>query len=153
MTDELVELLDDEQILAVLAHETGHQQGRHVMRSVLQDSAVILIAAFFSGDVSSASAVVVAIPTFLMRSHYSRGFESEADEFAFAALEKAQISPRRFAEAMEKLEQQHELEQADGASRKDDEPADYLSTHPATNLRIARALQRAAVFETLAPAR
>ena len=139
-TDDLVRALDDDEVLAVLAHETGHQHHRHVMRSVLQGSAVALAAALLTGDVGSAGAVAIAVPTFLLDQHYSRAFESEADEFAFDTLERAGVSPRRFADAMRKID-------AAGAKDADGEPDGYLSSHPSSAARIARALERAATFE------
>jgi Zn-dependent protease with chaperone function len=139
-TDDLVRLLDDDEVLAVLAHETGHQHHRHVMRSVLQGSAVALAAALMTGDVGSAGAVAIAVPTFLLDQHYSRAFETEADAFAFDSLERVGVSPRRFADAMRKLD-------AAGGAPRDGEAHGWLSTHPASADRIARALERAETFE------
>lgn len=139
-TDALVRELDDDEVLAVLAHETGHQHHRHVMRSVLQGSAVALAAALVTGDVGSAGAVAIAVPTFLLDQHYSRAFEAEADEFAFDSLERAGVSPRRFADAMRKID-------AAGAKRVDGEPLGYLESHPSSAARIARAIERAEAFE------
>ena len=87
VSDGLVAALQDEDaFLAVVAHEIGHQVHRHVLRQVLQGSAVIVAATMLTGDVSSATGVVLAVPTFLLSSRYSRDFEREADEFAFATL-------------------------------------------------------------------
>ena len=69
-----------------------------MLRSVLQNSAVVLVSAYFTGDVSSASALVVSVPTFLLNNHYSRAFEEDADNYAFASLAAHHISPGRFAE-------------------------------------------------------
>ena len=139
VTDELVEGLTDEEVLAVLAHETGHQQNRHLMRSVLQDSAVILAAALISGDVGSAGVVVIAVPTFLVRNHYSRDFERDADEFALRTLAAAGVSPQRFADALMKLARLH--------ANDEEEANDYLSTHPASEVRIERAVELGKAFE------
>ena len=135
-TDELIELLqNDEQFLAVLAHEIGHEEHRHLLRSVLQGSGVALFSALVTGEVSSAGAVVVAIPTFLLHNHYSRAFESEADDYAFASLAAHNISPKRFAEVM------RALQAADPHSERGARA--YLSTHPPTLERIMRAEQAA----------
>lgn len=139
-TDALVRELDDDEVLAVLAHETGHQHHRHVMRSVLQGSAVALAAALVTGDVGSAGAVAIAVPTFLLDQHYSRAFEAQADEFAFDSLERAGVSPRRFADAMRKID-------AAGAKRRDGQALGYLQSHPSSAARIARAIERAEAFE------
>ena len=140
VTDDLARALDDDEVLAVLAHETGHQHHRHVMRSVLQGSAVALAAALVTGDVGSAGAVAIAVPTFLLDQHYSRAFEDEADAFAFDTLERAGVSPRRFADAMRKID-------AAGARVRDGDSHDWLSTHPSSAARIAKALERAEAFE------
>lgn len=131
--DELVEALgnDDEAIAAVLAHELGHLEHRHVLRSVLQDSALLVAITFMTGDVGSAGALTAAIPTFLVESHYSRGFETEADTFAFELLARTGRSPAAFARAMRALEQ---------ATPEDARvELGYLSSHPPTAERIARA--------------
>ncbi|TLY51202.1 MAG: M48 family metallopeptidase [Gammaproteobacteria bacterium] len=135
-TDEMVQLLDnDDEFLAIAAHEIGHEQHRHLMRNVLQDSAVILIATLISGDVSSASAVVVSLPTFLLQSHYSRAFESDADEYAFAALKAHDISPQAFAEVMQKFIRKYPGLQSRSFA--------YFSSHPPTAERIWRATEAA----------
>ena len=134
ITDQLVSLVnDDREIDAVLAHELGHQQQHHALRQTLRSSFVIVIAAMFAGDVSSASAVVVAVPPFLLQGHYSREFESEADAFALRTLAEKGTSPAWFAQAMRTLEA---FVSDQGES--DDSPG-YLSSHPQTRERIDEA--------------
>ena len=134
ITDQLVSLVnDDREIDAVLAHELGHQRQHHALRQTLRSSFVIVIAAMFAGDVSSASAVVVAVPTFLLQGHYSREFESEADAFALRTLAEKGTSPAWFAQAMRTLEA---FVSDQGES--DDSPG-YLSSHPQTRERIDEA--------------
>ncbi|TAH42148.1 MAG: M48 family metallopeptidase [Rhodocyclaceae bacterium] len=134
ITDQLVSLVsDDREIDAVLAHELGHQQQHHALRQTLRSSFVIVIAAMFAGDVSSASAVVVAVPTFLLQGHYSREFESEADAFALRTLAEKGTSPAWFAQAMRTLEAYVSEQDESG-----DSPG-YLSSHPQTRERIEEA--------------
>ena len=60
MLDELVALTpDDNEIVAVLAHERGHIEQRHAMRMVLQSSAVGLVMTWYMGDVSTLLAIVL----------------------------------------------------------------------------------------------
>lgn len=142
VTDELVDLLhDDRQFDAVVAHELGHQQHHHALRQTLRGSLVAIVAALFAGDVSSAGAVVVALPTFLLDSHYSRGFEEEADRHAFDLLARHEESPFWFAEAMRRLH----------AAYPDDEGYAYLSSHPPTAERIAAAEAAARAFALAHP--
>ena len=143
VTDELVELIhDDREFDAVVAHELGHQQHRHALRQTLRGSFVAIVAALFAGDVSSAGAVVVAIPTFLLDSHYSRGFEEDADRHAFELLARHEESPYWFAEAMRTLQQESS----------GDEGYAYLSSHPPTAERIAAAEAAAQAFAAAHPA-
>ena len=56
ITDELVkDAATDEEIIAVLAHEIAHQELRHTMRSVFQDSVVAMAVATITSDSASAS--------------------------------------------------------------------------------------------------
>ena len=133
ITDQLTGLFDDDREFdAVIAHEIGHQQHRHALRQTLRSSFVLVIAALFTGDVSSASAIVIGVPTFLLQSHYSRSFEEEADGFAFTTLADHKTSPAWFAAAMRKLDIfNHGSNKEEGVA--------YLSSHPSTAARIAAA--------------
>lgn len=140
VTDEMVRALpDDDAFLAVVAHEMGHQRYHHTLRMVLRGSGVAIIASVLVGDVSGGT-LAAAIPVFLLNAHYSRDFEQQADDYAFASLARAGISPMAFVRAMRALEQAHPELRAD-------EPSRYLSTHPLTAARIARAEAAARVFE------
>jgi len=144
VTDQLVRKLgDDREFDAVVAHEIGHQQRRHALRQTLRGSMVAIIAAFFAGDVSSASTVVVAVPTFLLTSHYSRDFEDEADHYAFDLLSRHGESPHWFAEAMRVLQAAHPTR---GRSH-----VAYLSSHPDTVDRITEAEDAATRFAAAHP--
>lgn len=140
LTDALVRALpDDDAFLAVAAHEMGHQHYRHTLRMVLRGSGVVLVISVLAGDVSG-STLATAIPVFLLNAHYSRGFERQADSYAFAALERAGISPMAFVRAMRALEKAH-------PELREDADAHYLSTHPVTEERIRRALAAAQQFQ------
>lgn len=131
LLDQLVNFAgNDERVLAVLAHELGHVRHRHAMRSLLQESGAALLVATIAGEALSVSTIVAGIPTVLLTSRYSRGFETEADDFAFALLATGQISPERFAEIMEKFR---------GEEGSQSRVSGWISTHPLTDERIARA--------------
>jgi Zn-dependent protease with chaperone function len=139
MTDELVELAkDDEEILAVLAHEAGHHVHRHGMRQAIESSSVFIATGLLFGDVSGSS-IAVALPATLLSNGFSRGHEREADHYAFELLLERGLSPAAFARIMERLSEHH------GESKAADEGvAGYLSTHPATPERILAAKAAAA---------
>jgi Zn-dependent protease with chaperone function len=139
VTDELAELLTNDQITAVIAHEIGHHVHRHVMRQVLQGSAVAVAVSLITGDAASASGAVTTIPIMLLESGYSRDFEREADAYAISRLPEVGLSPHHFADALRALR-----EHASADSESDEAGiAGYLSTHPATEERIRAAEQPA----------
>ena len=128
MTDELVQLAaSDDEIAAVLAHELGHVARHHALRSVLQNTGVVVLVAAMLGDVTSISSLAATLPTTLVELQYSRRFEREADGDAVALLAHAGRDPEALAAVLTRLEQSH----GGGGSL----PA-YLSTHPDTGERV-----------------
>jgi Zn-dependent protease with chaperone function len=138
VTDELVKLAaDDEEIIAVLAHELGHLDRRHSLRMLIQGSIVGFIVASYLGDVSS---VAAGFPTLLLQLRYSRDHEREADRYAAALLKANGISPRRLGDMLARLEAAH-LGRAENnvppqEERRRRSAPDYYSSHPATRERI-----------------
>lgn len=133
VTDQLIALAgNDQEILAVLAHELGHVSERHPMRQLLQSSVVGLAMTWYLGDVSS---LLAAAPTLLLETSYSRDFERSADRYAAGLLSKNRIAPARLADMLEKLEISHlgEKESIAQPSR----IARFFSTHPDTGERIS----------------
>jgi predicted Zn-dependent protease len=127
LTDELVKLAQaDEEILAVLAHELGHVRHRHVMRRLLEGSAIALLVAGVTGDVASATSLAAAAPTLVLQTKFSRDNEREADAYALALLRKAGIEPRHFGAILARMEAQ---------APKGPMLPSFLSTHPSTDER------------------
>ncbi len=150
VSDSLVELLDDDELAAVFAHEIGHIRRRHGMRGVLLGSAGGLIAVF-SGDVAG-----VSLGAILLNLGYSREHEREADCFAYEYLRRNGMSAALIGDALEKMErgapgetiaeQTPEENSETTETSVDAEPRDNLenlfrrvliglSTHPATEER------------------
>ena len=129
VTDELVELAEhDDELRAVLAHEVGHLVHRHSLRLLVQNSLVAVVVATLLGDVGGTSALIVAVPTVLVTSGYSRDFEREADDYAYDWMRRNGVAPQRLGDLLRRLEARHGG--GDGG---------YLSTHPATEERVRRA--------------
>ena len=129
MTDALFELAEnDEQLLAILAHEMGHVENRHGLRSLFQNSITALFMAGVLGDISSVTSLSVAIPTILVETRYSREFELEADQFAISTLKAKNIDVESLSRILTLLEQTHDQDT--------NIDFDYLSSHPAMNKRI-----------------
>jgi Zn-dependent protease with chaperone function len=133
LTDELVKIaVDDEELIAVLAHEIGHIRHRHLLRLVLQNSAAVVFIAVALGDLSSLTSLAAAAPTLLLQMKYSREFEVEADDFALEFLAARGIRGEKFAALLARIEAMR----GSGSGA-----ADYLSTHPDIRKRIDRARQ------------
>jgi Zn-dependent protease with chaperone function len=132
VTDQLVSLAgNDEEILAVLAHELGHVSERHPLRQLLQSSVVGLVMTWYLGDISS---LLAAAPTLLLQSSYSRNFERSADRYAADMLRQNGIAPARLADILGKLESSHPAANAD--NKHTSRIAEFFSTHPDTKERM-----------------
>jgi predicted Zn-dependent protease len=133
VTDEMVGAVGSaDELLAVLAHEIGHVRGRHAMRLVLQNSGVAVLMTALAGDAVGVTFLAIALPSMLLQSGYTRQFEVEADDYAFAHMKRHGVSPQAFADALRRLERETGRSHDSAVSR-------YLGTHPATAERIRRA--------------
>ncbi|MGR9088857.1 MAG: M48 family metallopeptidase [Gammaproteobacteria bacterium] len=130
VTDGLVKLAEnDDQIVAILAHEIGHVEHQHGLRAVLQDSITTLFIAVIVGDVASITTLSSALPAILVQNRYSRKFELDADIFAADLLADQNIPLQAFCSMLARLSnKQGESERKFG----------YLSTHPDIPHRIER---------------
>jgi Zn-dependent protease with chaperone function len=124
---------DDQQILAVLAHELGHAHGRHGLQMLLQSSAVGAFLTFYVGDISS---LLAAAPAAVVQARYSQEFEQQADDYAAALLLHNGMSPALLADALERLAKLHPELSKGG----------YLASHPSTDERLRRLRMLAASF-------
>lgn len=130
LLDELIAIAEnDDEIISVLAHEIGHVTERHGLRSVIQDSAVVLLIGALTGDVLSTSSLAALFPVLLVESKYSREFEREADEHAMKMMQHHGIALSAFPNILERMTHSHE--------RGDPIPG-FLSSHPATEERAER---------------
>ena len=157
-TDEIIALADnDEEIQAIMYHEIGHIQHRHALRSAIQQFSLALFVMVVTGDVSTSSSLITALPVVLVEAGFSQDMEWEADTFALKNMIQYRIDPIHFANMMTKLEESHrkvipgeckkedkakdcKQHQSDDNSKSADEKSllDYLSTHPPTTQRIER---------------
>lgn len=125
ITDELINLSgDNNEILAVLAHEQGHLVHRHSLEQAISSLGIGILIVVITGDSSD---LLLAIPTLLATSQYSQKAEFEADKFAIDELKRLDISPNHLANFFEKMAKEH---------GEDDGGWSMLSTHPDTQKRI-----------------
>ncbi|GAB1232736.1 M48 family metallopeptidase [Ferrigenium sp. UT5] len=129
LLDELVALTqDDDEILAVLAHERGHVDRRHALRRALQSSVVGLVLTWTMGDVST---LLATVPAMVLEAGYSREMEREADDYAARTLVKNGMSPCLLSTMLHKLEAARPLPQGK-KEEKGNRVMTYLASHPAT---------------------
>lgn len=131
VTDELVTLAEnDNEILAVLAHEIGHVHERHALRMAVESSLVALFAMAYLGDASQASVIAGGLPAVYANAHFSRSHETEADTFALEFLTRAHVPRHHFANILRRL---HAKLGGD-----DKGMLSYFSSHPGIEERAAR---------------
>jgi Zn-dependent protease with chaperone function len=146
-TDQLLKMLSDNEVLAVLAHELGHVQGRHALRLVLRSSGAVILAGAVLGDATTLGNALAGLPVLVTQLSYTRAFENEADDAAYRWLDHPGRSPCYFATALNKI--QAMIDKASGGKHGSGMP-DWMSTHPATAERVERFEKRCPAPETSA---
>lgn len=105
VTDELIALAKHEyEVVAVLAHEIGHVHNRHGLRHAIQGSTIALAALAITGDVSSTSYAIAALPALLVEAQYPQDFEREADAYGRTYLRANRIDGVHFKTFMQRLD-------------------------------------------------
>jgi len=139
--DSLIETLDDDEAMAVFAHELGHVAHYDGMRQLIESAVVSTAAAVYFGDVSS---LVAGLSTAALQANYSQNFESQADAYAAAALKRSGRSPMLLASALEKLTAaavaMHKNKTPETKAERETKPgiiARLFASHPSTSKRIA----------------
>ena len=122
----LIDLTDKpEELAAVIAHEIGHIEKRHIVYRLIQELGLSIL---FSGD----SMVLGEVFKLTTTSAFSRKQEKEADKYSLELMEKAEIHPIVMATIFRKFKQKmYELP----------DQMDIISTHPNNNSRIKAALK------------
>lgn len=132
-TDELVEIAEnDEELLAILAHEIGHVVHRHGMRRMVQDSLLSFSIMALTGDASGVSEIFMGLPVILTELAYSREFERSADRYALDYLASKDMPTDLFADILLRIDKESRRE----AEEKGEKWSGYLSTHPPTAERV-----------------
>lgn len=128
LTDKLVEMSESNRELeGILIHEMTHVINRHSLRSVIQNTGVVLLISMLAGDVTSITSLAASIPTLLAESGYSRKFETEADEAVgtYFILRSWDIKP--FEDILKRITR----------ARPELSGSQLISTHPQTQKRIS----------------
>jgi predicted Zn-dependent protease len=125
-----------EELAGVLAHEVQHVEQRHTLQQLIHAAGWAAVLAVALGDVSAITAIVLHQ---LGNLRNSRKLESQADTEGMKALARAGIPLEGMATLFRKLQKEQERRGGEG-------PA-LLSSHPATEERIADLEQLARTIE------
>lgn len=117
-----------EEIAAVLAHEMGHIEHRHVLRRVVKELGIAIVFGIIAGEHGE---LLRQLGSDLLSKAFDRSQEEDADEFAFELLTKAKLKTTHLATFFKRLKK---LEFSGS------EHLELFNTHPNTSSRIQKAL-------------
>jgi len=143
-TDDMVTLAEsDQELQTIMLHEIGHVENRHSLQQLIQQSGLALFIILVTGDVSTTSSLILALPSLLLNAQFSQGMEIEADQYALERLKEHNLTGQHFAAIMKRLEASHSekikhQEAKPKSNQSSGNISDYFSSHPATQERIKR---------------
>ncbi len=118
-----------EELAAVIAHEMGHIEHRHVVDRIIKELGIALLFGILTGG----DAVLIdEISRTIASTVFDRRQEEEADEFSLALLEKCSLSPRNLGSFFRRLD-----DKLGGYDRK----LEMFMTHPNNMSRIKRSFE------------
>lgn len=137
VTDDLVKLLNDDMVMAVIAHELGHVEERHSLKEIINRFGVSIFIIIFLGSDAS---IVDELATFGVNFwgfKNSRDHEHDADLFAVELLRLNALNPALYGQALTLIQNdacsRENLTGADCAERAD---TNWFSTHPGLSDRL-----------------
>ncbi|NBX66174.1 MAG: peptidase M48 family protein [Proteobacteria bacterium] len=136
------------EVAAVLAHEMGHVTAKHISERYSQSALTQLGATALSiGLGSQAANQLIGLGANMYLASYTRGQESEADDLGIRYLNRAGYDPNAMAQFLTALQRAAQLEALEqGEAYK--EMRSFMSTHPMTSDRIAKAAATATSYPT-----
>lgn len=136
----LMDVMDDNQLLAVIGHEIGHvanHDSRDAIKAVYRKAALIDAAASQSDKIAAVTdGQLGQIASALIDSRHSRAQESEADNFSYEFMKKHGYNVNAVAAAFEVLANMSKGEEANFISQ-------MMSSHPNPQERANKARERA----------
>lgn len=138
ITDRFIELTQNQdEIDIVLLHEMGHVIERHSLEQVIEGSAIVIAVSLAFGDVSWLADMGLGVGSFFISSFYSRGHETQADQFAYEHSLIAGINPASLGHILTRME--HDITNKDTQTSADSTQetglSGYFSTHPSSQER------------------
>lgn len=118
-----------DEVAAVLAHEIGHIENRHVIKKLGAELGISVLFSALSGGDPYLTSEIARMAT---SSAFSRTTEREADRYALQLLQDAEVNPRMLARFFRRL--QEEEGRNSGFLQ-------LLATHPHAEERVRTALE------------
>ncbi len=137
ITENLVNMLNDDELAFVLAHETGHIAGQHGRKAINQALIAQGLFSILFGRSSDIVAAGINIMYTLYERGYSRDQEYQADSYGVQIMKSATYNPEGAIGALAKVG----AERTKGINR-------YFATHPDVPDRIDRIAAMAGITET-----
>jgi predicted Zn-dependent protease len=125
----MAELLDDDELAAVISHEVMHAMKQHsylARKEALQMRAATLAVGAATGAKAIPISIALLGEAFVSHTAFSRGRETEADREGLRLMFKAGFNPRWAITLWEKMQK----------LQKGKTPPEILSTHPSHSSRI-----------------
>lgn len=118
-----------EEVAAVLAHEIGHAEKKHVVKKLIKELGISLM---FSA-VSGGDAIVLnEITRTATSTAFDREQEKEADDYGLNLMVRSKLNPKSLATMFRKIDEK---------SGDSDNNMELLNTHPNNNSRIKNSLE------------
>jgi predicted Zn-dependent protease len=130
---------DTSEIAAVLAHEIGHVTAGHAFLRADRERQAVLVSRVMTDVLNNPEAGAMSLArSRIALAGFSRAQELEADTIGVRTLSRAGFDPFGAPRFLRSMERNAQLK-ASGFATGEKETVDFLSTHPATPERVARA--------------
>lgn len=111
------------ELCGVMAHEIAHIEKGHVMKKLIKEVGLSVLAGVVAGN--DGGAVLKETAKLLSSTAYDRTLESEADEYAVTYLSEADIDPDPLGDFLYRLSEEEDLPSF----------TEWISTHPDSKKR------------------
>ena len=105
VTDDLIDAMESpDELAGVLAHEAAHVAQRHVMAAQLREMGFGVLLEFLIGGGTGAGQEIARTGATLESLRHSRAAEAEADAYALAYLDAADMNPEALADFFDRMQ-------------------------------------------------
>ncbi len=118
-----------EQVAAVIAHEIGHVEKRHVVDKLVREIGLSMMLSMITGGDPY---LMTDLLETIFKNSFSRKAEEQADEYALALLERSRLSPSHLAGIFKVMKKE---------SFTMSENLEFIQTHPHINSRIRQSME------------